>query len=85
MADGRRVPLSTRVSEARAKALDDVRGDMTVSEALDTALGYWITARHRALRRTAPGGDQPSLAARAATGRDAALKVPFSGAEQRRG
>jgi hypothetical protein len=42
MDDGRRIPLSTRVSEATADALDGARGDLSPSAALAEALERWL-------------------------------------------
>jgi hypothetical protein len=45
MPDGRRVALSTRVSEATAAALDEARGAMSRSAALDAAIAMWVAAK----------------------------------------
>ena len=50
--NGKRVPLSTRVSEERAREFDDARGMMSRSAALDEALGFWL--EHRRMRKPAP-------------------------------
>jgi hypothetical protein len=85
--DGKRVPLSTRVSEERAAAMEALRGPMTPSAVLDEALGMWIAARKGARRVRAPARRAAPVAAelareRARDQRDDGMprEVPFSSA-----
>ena len=57
MDDGKRVPLSTRVSEATAAALDAARGTMSRSAALDAALSMWLAAQNGARPRQRAAAD----------------------------
>ena len=64
MDDGKRVALSTRVSETAAAALDAARGTMSRSAALGAALSMWLAAqngarpRQRAAANPGRGGQQ---------------------------
>ena len=57
MDDGKRVALSTRVSEATAAALDAARGTMSRSAALDAALSMWLAAQNGARPRQRAAAD----------------------------
>jgi hypothetical protein len=63
--DGRRVPLSTRVSDKTFARLEKARGSMSVSAALNAAVSMWLDAKEGSAPAPAPRSRPTPVAAEA--------------------